>query len=222
MRVLLTEDDKELAEITALNLKKHGLAVDVAFSGEQALHLFEDQREYDVVVLDLSLPDIDGLELLKDFKSAVPNLPVLALTARDGEEDRVGGIQKGLDDYLTKPFSCRELISRLRVLYRSLGHQPEEAIQAGKGLIQILLKSRKVLVNGTPIKLSFNELRLLAYLAERKGQLVLIKELLDSIWDMNGTNGSAKVVTTVSRLRAKIGDHRKRIIITGKGGYLIA
>lgn len=219
MRVLLTEDDQELAEITALNLKKEGLTVDVAFSGEQALRLFEDQRDYDVVVLDLNLPDIDGLELLKNLKLAVPDLPVLALTARDGEEDRVRGIQKGFDDYLTKPFSCRELASRLRVLYRSLGRQSEETIQAE--FLQIHLKSRQVLVKKRLVKLSLNEFRLLAYLVERKGQLILIEELLDSVWDRNGTNGSAKVATTVSRLRAKIGDQRKRVIITGKGGYLI-
>lgn len=219
MRVLLIEDNKELADFTALNLKKHSFAVDTAYSGEEALRLWEGNGEYDVIILDLILPDIDGAKLLQDLKSAAPNVPVLALTARATEEDRVNGLKKGFDDYMTKPFSHHELVARLRALYRSQHHQPAEIIEIGP--LQIHSESQSVFIDRVPISLTLNEFRLLHYLAKHRGREVSIEELLKSVWDRNETNRRAKVITTISRLRAKIGDHRKNIIKTCKGGYML-
>lgn len=219
MRVLLIEDNIELADITALNLKKHGFAVDVAYSGEEALCLFEGNGEYDVVILDLILPDIEGTKLLQDLKSMVQNVPVLALTARDGEEDRISGIQMGFDDYMTKPFSHYELAARLRLLTRSRPYQADETIKIGP--LQINHKKQTTLMNGVSVKLTLNEFRLLHFLVEHKGQVVPIEKLIKLVWDRNGTNENGKVITTVSRVRAKIGDYRKNIIRTCKNGYIL-
>lgn len=220
MRILFIEDDKELAKITKLNLKKHGFAVDTAFSGEQTISLLEGNGEYDVIVLDLFLPDIDGTELLKEIKLMAPYIPVLALTARDAEEDRVNGLKIGFDDYMTKPFSHHELAARLRVLYRSRRHQAEKIIKVGP--LQIYPQNQTAFIKGVPIKLTTNEFRLLHYLAKHRGKVVSMEELLASVWDRNSSTGNAKVFTTISRLRNKIGDHRKKIIITCKDGYKVA
>lgn len=218
VRILLTEDDVDLAKITAMNLKKDGFAVDTAYSGKEAWELFEGDGGYDVVVLDLNLPDIDGLELFKDLKAKSPNLRVLALTARDAEEDRVNGFKAGLDDYLVKPFSPHELAARLRVLYRS---QPQSSVQIIKtGPLQINVQAQTAMVNGIPVKLSLNEFRVLHYLAKNKGEKVSIQELLESVWDRNAETKRGKVLTTVSRLRKKIGSEAK-LIKTCRGGYLV-
>lgn len=224
MRILLVEDDEELAHITALNLKRLGLVVDVAFSGEEALDFLEenkgyDVKGYDVVVLDLVLPDIEGTKLLKEIKSEFANIPALALTAKNAEEDRIRGIKIGFDDYLTKPFSYHELAARLRVLYRSQPNFNDEVIKIGS--LQIKPASHTVFIKGNPIKLSLNEFRLLFLLAQQKGQMVSKKEILESVWDRNGLNTNGKLMTTISRLRAKIGDRQKKIIETVRNGYFI-
>lgn len=219
MRILLTEDNVELADITAFNLKKDGFAVDRAYTGEEALGLLEDGDVYDVIILDLNLPDIDGIELLKDLKSIAPNVPVLALTARDTVKDRINGLKKGLDDYLVKPFSHRELVARLRVLYRS--HQVGNPKIIKVGDLQINPQSQSVFRNGKVIRLTLNEFRVLYYLAENRGKLVLTKELLVSVWDMNSDGKKAKLFTTISRLRKKLGDHNQKIIRTQDGHYAI-
>lgn len=215
----MTEDDTELAQITALNLKKYGFAVDVAFSGKEAIDLLEGDGQYDVVVLDLGLPDIDGTEVLDELRSIYADIPVLALTCRDAEEDRIKGIKIGFDDYMTKPFSHHELAARLRVLSRSRPRQPTKIIKVGP--LQINPQAQVTLVKGKAVKLSLNEFRLLHDLIQKKGRLVTIEELLESIWDRNSNSSKAKVVTTISRLRKKIGDQEKRIIKTIEGDYII-
>lgn len=219
MRILLTEDDEELAVLTAKNLKTHGFAVDVAYCGEEALRLLEDNGEYDVAILDLILPDIDGIKLLQELKAIAPNLPVLALTARDSEEDRVNGIQLGFDDYMTKPFSHLELISRLRVLSRLQPYSPPEIIEID--LLKIHPESQVVYQDGIRVKLTLNEFRLLHYLAKNNGRAISVAELQKAVWDMNSTQTRAKVITAISRLRKKIDDHDKNIIKTRQGGYLM-
>lgn len=219
MRVLLTEDDVDLAEVTAQNLKKHGFAVDQAHSGEEALNLLEDNGEYDAIVLDLNLPDIDGLDLLKELKARAPQTPILALTARDAEADRVGGLQAGFDDYIVKPFSHQELAARLRVLLRSQPPSPPEIIEVGP--ITLHLQSQIALVNHMPVELTLTEFRLLLFLARNQGRKVSKEEILATVWDRNASEEKAKLETTISRLRKKIGDHDKRFIKTLKSGYTI-
>lgn len=216
---MLTEDNIELAELTAFNLKKHGFVTDIAHSGEETLCLLEGNGEYDAIILDLILPDVDGVRLLKDIKSMAPMVPVLALTAKDSEKDKVSGFQAGFDDYLTKPFSHHELAARLRVLCRWHLYQPTKKIKIGS--LHINLETQTVARDGRQVKLTLNEFRVLSFLAKNKGKRVSIGELLESVWDRNSTNGSGKVITTVSRLRKKIGDYQKKIIVTRQGGYSV-
>lgn len=218
MRILLTEDNIELADITALNLRKHGFAVDIAYSGEKARRLVEDNGPYDAIVLDLVLPDIEGTKLLEDLRAIAPKVPVLALTARDTEEDKIKGIQIGFDDYMTKPFSHHELVARLGVLFRSQHSQDAERIKIGP--LQMSHGNQTTFINEVQVKLTLNEFRLLYYLATNKGRVVSMEELLALVWDSNAT-GTAKIITTVSRLRKKLGDYRKNIIRTCKGGYTV-
>lgn len=220
MRILLTEDNIELAKITAVSLKKEGFAVDNAHSGREALTLLEDEGVYDVIILDLNLPDIDGIKLLKNLKVMAPNVPVLALTARDTEEERINGLKKGLNDYMVKPFSHRELVARLRVLYRSHGLKKPEIIKIGN--LQINPQTQSVLKNEEVIDLTLNEFRVLYFLAKNRGRLVSVKELLESVWDMNSNQDGAKLFTTISRLRKKLGDYNRKIIKTQDGHYLIS
>lgn len=219
MRILLTEDDLELAEITTQNLKKQGFAVDTVYSGEETLDLLEDNGEYDAVVLDLNLPDINGLDLLKDIKSKLPRTPVLALTCRDSEEERVSGLRAGFDDYLVKPFSHQELAARLRVLFRSRPPEPPGIIEVGH--ISLHPRSQTALVNNIPAGLTLNEFRLLLFLARNRGRKVTKEEILEAVWDRNANGEKSKLETTISRLRKKIGDHEKKIIKTLESGYTI-
>jgi len=218
MKILIVEDNIELADITALTLKKQGFAVDTAYSGEEGLRLLEGSEGYDVIILDLILPDIDGASLLKEIKSTV-NTPVLALTAKDKEEDRVEGIKIGFDDYMTKPFSHQELMARLRVLYRSQHHPASEILKAS--FLKIDPKNQTVFKNDAPIKLTLNEFRVLSYLVKNKSKKISMEELIESVWDINANPGRAKVITTISRLRKKIGDTHKSIVKNCKGGYTI-
>lgn len=220
MRILLIEDNVELANITASSLKKQGFAVDRAFSAKEACQLIETNEEYDALILDLILPDADGMKLVKKIKSVLPKTPVLALTARGSEEDRVRGIENGFDDYLTKPFSHHELAARLRVLYRSGPHGRGEVIRTDH--FRIFPRNHAVFFNKREIKLTYNEFHLLYCLAQNKGKVVSRNELLKSVWDVNAENSEDKVITAVSRLRKKIGDRDKKIIKTAQNGYLIS
>lgn len=220
MRILFIEDNLNLAKFTALNLKKQGFAVDKAYSGREALTLLEDSGVYDVIILDLNLPDVDGIKLLKDLKAMAPNVPVLALTARDTEEERINGLKRGLDDYMVKPFSYQELVARLRVLYRSRELKKPTIIKVGN--LQISSQTQSVLKKRKLIKLTLNEFRLLYYLAKNRGRPVSLRELLESVWDMNSNNDGAKLFTTISRLRKKLGDYNRKIIRTYNGYYLIS
>lgn len=219
MKILFIEDDTELAEVTALNLEKDGLVVDLAHLGKEALGLLEDSKAYDAIVLDLNLPDIEGMELLKMIKSMVPEIPVLALTARKSEEEKVNGLRQGFDDYVTKPFSHHELAARLRVLYRSKSSPSFDFIKIGS--LRIESEAQTVLKNGVPLKLTLTEFRLLNYLAQNKNQWVSKKELLETIWDMNCDIREAKLLTAISRLRKKLSDQDKKIIKTSRNGYFI-
>lgn len=219
MRILLVEDDFELGKITTLNLKREGFTVDLVYLGRDAIRALEEDGEYDVIVLDLVLPDVEGTKVLEKIKSTYPKTPVLALTGKDQEDDRINGINIGFDDYLTKPFSCLELVARLRVLYRSISPFPEEILKIGP--LSLHPKTQTAFKNESLISLTLSEFRLLEYLFKNKERFVSSEELSTTVWDRNGINGKAKVITAISRLRKKISDHYKKIIKTVNGGYLL-
>src|SRR5436190_7359782 len=169
MRILVVEDDTNLNRQIKDALTEGGYAVDVAFDGEEG-HFLGDTEPYDAVVLDIGLPQMDGLSVLENWRRAGKAVPVLLLTARDRWSDKVQGIDAGADDYLAKPFHMEELLARLRALIRRAhGHATPELTCGG---VALDTRSGKVLVNGRPVDLSAHEYRVLRYLMHHKDEVV--------------------------------------------------
>ena len=203
MRVLIVEDEPILAAQLRVALTSAGYAVDHAANGVDALHLGGDLAvPYDAVVLDLGLPQMDGLSVLKAWRAASCAMPVLILTARDSWHEKVAGIDAGADDYLTKPFHLEELLARLRALIRrSGGHASTELCCGG-----VLLDTRqcRVSVGGRVLALTGHEYRVLAYLMHRAGQVVSRSELSEHIYAQDADRDSNTVEVFVARLRKKL------------------
>jgi len=207
-KILVVEDDREIAGLVALNLRDEGWAVERAADGRAALaHL--RATAYDLVVLDLMLPDMDGLDLCKTIRSRDDDPPILILTARTSELDRVVGLELGADDYVTKPFSVRELVARVRALFRRVDKarggdhsQPLAPIEAF-GLV-LDPERRRVTVEGRPVQLTAKEFDLLHHFARHPGRVYSRAQLLDLVWGYGHDGYEHTVNSHVNRLRAKI------------------
>ncbi len=212
MRVLVAEDHQSLARSIADGLRDDGFAVDLTFNGEEA-HTLARTHQYDLIVLDIMLPGMDGFTLLPRLRRAKINVPVLCLTARDAIEDRVKGLDLGADDYLVKPFEWNELLARCRALVRR-GHDlrsPE--IVVGDLAIDTVKKS--VVRAGKVIKLSAREYALLTYLAHRAGQVVARSEIWEHLYDSTDEVASNVVDVYIAYLRSKIDkEYEKKLIHT--------
>jgi two-component system OmpR family response regulator len=217
MRILVVEDDTNLNRQIKDALTEGGYAVDVAFDGEEG-HYLGDTEPYDAVVLDIGLPQMDGLSVLEEWRRAGKAMPVLLLTARDRWSDKVQGIDAGADDYVAKPFHMEELLARLRALVRrAAGHSSNE-ITAGP--VRLDVKAGKVTVDGQAIKLTSHELRLLSYLMHHKGEVVSRTELTEHLYDQDFDRDSNTIEVFVGRLRKKLPED---CIQTVRGlGYQIA
>ncbi|MBL8835174.1 MAG: response regulator transcription factor [Alphaproteobacteria bacterium] len=202
MRLLVVEDDRALAGQLAAALGAAGYAVDCAADGEEG-HFLGDTEPYDAVVLDLGLPRLDGLTVLRRWRAGGRTMPVLILTARDRWHDKVEGIDAGADDYLAKPFRMEELLARLRALIRrARGHAaPELAC----GPVRLDTRSGRVSVDGTPVALSTQEFRVLSYLMHRQGEVVSRTELTEHIYAQDFDRDSNTIEVFVGRLRRKLG-----------------
>ncbi|MDJ0851808.1 MAG: response regulator transcription factor [Myxococcota bacterium] len=221
-QLLVVEDDAEIAELVALHLGAAGHRVDRVADGEAALGCLADRR-YDAVILDLGLPgDVDGLELCRRLRAHDDRTGVLMLTARSEEIDRVLGLELGADDYLTKPFSVRELAARLgAVLRRTELPEPEPDGALARGGLRIDPTSREVLVRGRRVELTRREFDLLLWFARRPGRVYTRAELLQQVWGY-GHDGYAHTVNShINRLRTKIevdpGDPRILLTVWGVG-----
>jgi len=216
MRILVLEDDADLARQLNKALQEAGYAVDVAHDGEEG-HFLGDTEPYDAVVLDIGLPQMDGLSVLEEWRRAGKAMPVLLLTARDRWSDKVQGIDAGADDYVAKPFHMEELLARLRALVRrAAGHSSNE-ITAGP--VRLDVKAGKVTVDGQAIKLTSHELRLLSYLMHHKGKVVSRTELTEHLYDQDFDRDSNTIEVFVGRLRKKLPEE---VIHTVRGlGYQI-
>jgi two-component system OmpR family response regulator len=216
MRILVVEDDANLNRQIKDALTEAGYAVDVAFDGEEG-HFLGDTEPYDAVVLDIGLPQMDGLSVLEEWRRAGKAMPVLLLTARDRWSDKVQGIDAGADDYVAKPFHMEELLARLRALVRrAAGHSSNE-ITAGP--VRLDVKAGKVTVDGQAIKLTSHELRLLSYLMHHKGKVVSRTELTEHLYDQDFDRDSNTIEVFVGRLRKKLPEE---VIHTVRGlGYQI-
>jgi two-component system, OmpR family, response regulator len=216
MRILVIEDDTNLNRQVKEALTEGGYAVDVAFDGEEG-HFLGDTEPYDAVVLDIGLPQMDGLSVLEEWRRAGKSMPVLLLTARDRWSDKVQGIDAGADDYLAKPFHMEELLARLRALVRRAAGHASNEITAGP--VRLDVKAGKVTVDGQAIKLTSHELRLLSYLMHHKGKVVSRTELTEHLYDQDFDRDSNTIEVFVGRLRKKLPEE---VIHTVRGlGYQI-
>jgi len=202
MRLLVIEDDPDLNRQLVSALQDQGYVVDSAKDGEEG-HYLGDTEPYDAVVLDLGLPVLDGVSVLEKWRRAGRKMPVLILTARDRWSDKVAGFDAGADDYVAKPFHMEELLARIRALLRrSAGHASSEI---SCGPVMLDTKSARVTVNGTAVKLTSLEFRLLAYLMHHKGKVVSRTELVDHLYDQDFDRDSNTIEVFVGRLRKKLG-----------------
>jgi two-component system, OmpR family, response regulator VicR len=207
MRILLVDDDRELIDLLAFALRRAGLEPIAAHDSGSALRLFAERRP-DLVVLDINLGASSGLEVLRELRRETESLPVIMLTALDSEEDKVRGLEAGADDYLTKPFSHRELIARIRAQLRRSGQEvgprraPETRFEVGN--ITLDLAEHSVRKSGEPVSLTVTEFRLLHCLMVNAGTVVSTPALLKQVWGYQDAGASDVVRVTVHRLRRKL------------------
>lgn len=216
MRVLLVEDDEKTAEAVTVSLTAAGFVVDHEAEGEEAWFK-GDTEPYAAVVLDLGLPGMDGLSILKKWRQVGQSVPVLILTARGNWHERVEGIDAGADDYLPKPFQMPELVARLRALVRRSAGQAAPVIEIGP--VALDTRQMRASVEGVPIHLSPQEYRLLSYLMHHAGRVVSQLELTEQLYAQDFERESNAVEVLVGRVRRKLGVD---LIETRRGfGYLV-
>jgi len=226
-KILVIEDDRELIDLLTLHLNAEGYQVAAAADGEAGLRAFQ-AGDYGLVILDWMLPTLSGIDVLREIRASDSRTPVLMLTARNEEADKVLGLELGCDDYLTKPFSIRELATRIKVLRRRIERAEEMArISSGDrimdlGPLKIDHGKRKVQINGEPVQLTVKEYDLLYTLAARPGRTFSRRQLLDLVWDQDSDVYEHTVNSHVNRLRNKVENNpnRPRLILTVWGiGY---
>lgn len=202
MRVLVVEDEPNLQRQLKAALEGAGYAVDVAGDGEDG-HFLGSTESYDAVVLDLGLPEMDGLTVLDRWRKEGHAMPVLVLTARDRWSDKVAGLDAGADDYLAKPFQTEELVARLRALIRRAAGQASSELSAGD--VRLDARSGRVTLAGEPVKLTAQEFKLLSYLMHHKGKVVSRTELIEHIYDQDFDRDSNTIEVFITRIRKKLG-----------------
>ncbi|MES0863713.1 response regulator transcription factor [Ruegeria sp. SCPT10] len=216
MRILLAEDEPQLCEQVKKLLGSEGRVVDVANNGTDALHLGSTEP-YDMIILDIGLPERDGISVLREWRNAGVKTPVLILTARDGWSERVDGLDAGADDYMTKPFHMPELAARVRAILRRQSGQLNPVIEMGNVVLDI--RNGRVSVGGIPVDLTAQEIAVLTYLAHNIGRMVSRTELSEHIYEYDGDRDSNTIAVFVTRLRKKLGSD---LITTVRGrGYMI-
>ena len=195
MRILFAEDEPALREVTVKRLKAEGFGVDGCRDGKEALD-YLDSTDYDVVILDIMMPGIDGLTVLRTLRSRGNTVPVMLLTARDAVADRVGGLDAGADDYLTKPFEFAELTARIRALLRR--NSDNKTDTASVADLTVEFSTRKVTRGGVEISLSSREFALLESLIRHKGAILSRTQLENQVWDF-GFEGGSNIVDVYIR-----------------------
>ncbi|MFA5309786.1 MAG: response regulator transcription factor [Dehalococcoidales bacterium] len=226
-KVLVVDDDKNLLEVLKYNLENDGLAVVTAEDGIQALEIARREKP-DLILLDIMLPGIDGLEVCRILRKEI-SAPILILTAKSEEIDKVVGLELGADDYITKPFSIRELMARIRAMFRrsqwaeppAASESPSHAVLKADGL-EMDIAGHRVFHQGTPVKLSPKEFDLLAYLMRNRGQVFNREQLVEKVWGYDYGGTARTVDVHVLSLRRKIEEDpvKPRRLVTVHGfGY---
>jgi len=224
--ILVVDDEADLIELVSYNLRKEGFTVDSASDGENAIKKIR-KGTYSLVILDLMLPGIQGIELCRIIRNdpKTVNLPIIMLTAKGEEVDRILGLEMGADDYMSKPFSPRELVARVKAVLRRSMEKPaaEKILKIGE--LEIDKERYTVTVKGKPVKLSATEYRLLLFLAERRGRVFSRDQLLDAVWRDEAFVEPRTVDVHIRRLRANIEKEpaHPKYIKTMRGiGYLFS
>ena len=202
MRILLVEDDRDLNAQLAAALRDSGYVVDSAFDGEEG-HFLGDTEPYDAAILDIGLPQKDGLSVLEQWRRDGRAMPVLLLTARDRWSDKVQGIDAGADDYVAKPFHVEEVLARVRALVRRAAGHASNTLVCGP--VRVDLKASRVTVDGNPIKLTSHEYKVLEYLMHHPKKVVSRTELTEHLYDQDFDRDSNTIEVFVGRLRKKLG-----------------
>lgn len=220
MRILVAEDQKDMNRLISRRLAEEQYSVDSCYNGQEVLDYLEC-AEYDAIVLDIMMPVMDGLQVLKKLRAREDHIPVLLLTARDSVEDRVSGLDAGADDYLVKPFAFEELLARIRVMLRK-----PAAVQTTVSRVadlEVHMDTRQVFRQGKEIRLSGKEFSLLRYMVQNSGIVLSREKLEQHIWNYDYTGGSNVIDVYIRYLRKKIDDgYEKKLIHTVRGaGYVL-
>jgi two-component system, OmpR family, response regulator len=219
MRILVVEDDAKIGSFVASGLKQHGFAVDVARDGDDALSLALTTK-YDAAIVDVMLPQLDGLSLVRRLRAKHNLMPVLFLSARGSVDDRISGLEAGGDDYLTKPFAFSELLARVQALIRRSTRAPEATRLAARD-IELDLVTREVKAAGKVVELQPKEFTLLAFLLRHVGRPVTKTMILEHVWDYSFDPETNVVDVLVHRLRGKIDPDHTRIETLRGVGYVL-
>ena len=220
MRILVVEDDAKIASFVVKGLKQSGFAVDRCADGEEG-HLFASTTAYDAAILDIMLPKLDGLSLLRKLRKEGIRIPVIILSAKASVDDRVKGLQAGGDDYLTKPFAFSELLARVQALIRRSADTGSEPTKLSVGDLSLDLLNREVRRGSEKIDLQSREFSLLEYLMRHTGRVVTKTMIMEHIWDYSFDPQTNVVDVLVCRLRNKI-DRDKKLLHTIRGvGYVL-
>ncbi len=222
-KILIVEDDKHIAQLVKYNLEKSGFACEVAITGEDALSILDKQFK-DLVILDLMLPRMNGFEACKRIKNdkKLESIPVIMLTAKNEEVDRIIGFELGVDDYIVKPFSPRELVLRIKAILNR--GKPKSSIKEilNVNTLKVDCPSCKVTIDQKKIKLTAMEFKLLVTLIKQKGRVQSRDRLLDDVWNLDANVTTRTVDTHIKRLRQKLGDMGKLVRTVRGHGYILS
>ena len=220
MRILVTEDEKELADALGKGLRQQGYAVDIAYDGEEALELTE-VNEYDLIVLDLNLPKIDGAEVCRRIRASGSSTGILMLTARSGLDDRVKGLDEGADDYLVKPFHFPELMARVRAVLRRESESRAPLLKIGD--LSLDPSTQRAFFKDTEIDFTVKEFAVVEYLMRNVGRIVSQEELLEHVWNEDANQFTHTVKVHIMNVRKKLSAvGADDLISTAKGrGYML-
>lgn len=202
MKVLVVEDERPISDLIGVYLSREGYEVQACFDGESGLATAQSEN-FDLIILDVGLPKLDGTQICRQLRAANNWTPIIFCTARDDEVDRVLGLELGADDYVTKPFSPRELVARVSAIVRRSAHQVSEILDADG--VQLNLKTRRAAQGGKPVALTATEFDLVAYLMARPGQVIMRSELLENVWGYSEGLGTRTVDVHIAQIRTKFG-----------------
>ncbi len=220
MRILVAEDERDLNRIITTCLEGEHYSVDSCYDGQEALNYLEC-AEYDAVILDIMMPVMDGLGVLRKMRRRNDSTPVLLLTAKDSIEDRVTGLDAGANDYLVKPFAFEELLARIRVLLRKPAQTPKTCYKVAD--LEVHMDTQRVLRGGLEVKLSGKEFALLRYMVQNEGIVLSRDRLEEHLWNFDYAGGSNVIDVYIRYLRKKLDEgHEQKLIHTVRGsGYVL-